>query len=422
MPFNVNSNTSATISRHNASSALLNTKKSIERLSTGKKIISSADDAASLVISDKLSGKINNLSKHKENLQNSISFLQIQSGAIRTAGEMISRASELKHKFHDSIKNSHDKANYDEEFKEIQLQLRELQQQKFNGISLFANGNINSLASSSQHSSILNVEHLGQGKKIEIHRTGIFDSLFIEKEPKEKVIPLQEVAGNGNETKISVPLTAISGNIEWNILSGFNGDRFTIEHGTDTLLDEIYGRPLFGPSPTINFGDGFNGNATSMDHRFSQDLATGAPITFPLTPNNNATELVFYVNKGNQAASGTAWTADIKVSFQKTQMSLTDGNLYSLNDFEFSEFNGFINVISDALAQNGATQARIRYDSESLSFSHLNLNSAQGRISDADYAKESLNLAKNKILTQTSASMIGKSNQLTKLAITIMGI
>jgi flagellin len=103
-------------------------------------------------------------------------------------------------------------------------------------------------------------------------------------------------------------------------------------------------------------------------------------------------------------------------------MSLTDGRIYSLNDFEFSEFSGFIDVISNALAQNGASQARINYETDSVESSQINLASAHGRIEDADVAKESLRLAKYNILSQTSANMIGKSNQLTNLAIEIMGL
>ena len=377
MAFHINSNTSTAISRQHANSAIQGTQKSIERLSTGKKIVSPSDNAAGLAISGKLNGKINNFIKFKGNLQNSLSFLQIQGSIIEEAGKMINRASELKHHFHDIIKNQSDKANYDEEFKEIQLQLRELQQQKFNGISLFANGNIGSLASASNHNSILEVEHLDRTKSMDIHRTGIFDS-------------------------------------------GFAGDRFTISQGTDTLLDEVYGKPLIG-NPNITFGDGYVGNASTNDHRFNKDPATGGPISFPIT-NNPTDELTFYVNKGGQTAVATNWETDINITYKSTQMSLTDGRIYSLNDFEFSEFSGFIDVISNALAQNGASQARINYETDSVESSQINLASAHGRIEDADVAKESLRLAKYNILSQTSANMIGKSNQLTNLAIEIMGL
>jgi flagellin-like hook-associated protein FlgL len=420
MAFHINSNTSSAISRQHANSAIQGTQKSIERLSTGKKIVSPSDNAAGLAISGKLNGKINNFIKFKGNLQNSLSFLQIQGSIIEEAGKMINRASELKHHFHDIIKNQSDKANYDEEFKEIQLQLRELQQQKFNGISLFANGNIGSLASASNHNSILEVEHLDRTKSMDIHRTGIFDSLFVEKAPAEQIVPFPNINGDGSETKVTVPLTSENGEITWNIQSGFAGDRFTISQGTDTLLDEVYGKPLIG-NPNITFGDGYVGNASTNDHRFNKDPATGGPISFPIT-NNPTDELTFYVNKGGQTAVATNWETDINITYKSTQMSLTDGRIYSLNDFEFSEFSGFIDVISNALAQNGASQARINYETDSVESSQINLASAHGRIEDADVAKESLRLAKYNILSQTSANMIGKSNQLTNLAIKIMGL
>jgi len=421
MAFHVNSNTTASISRHYSNDAIQQTKKSIQRLSTGNKIVNPGDDAAGLAIAGKLAGKANNFSKLKENFQNSISFLQIQNSIIENAGKMISRAGELKHLFHDATKNNFDKENYDKEFKEIQLQLRELQQQKFNGVSLFAGGNIGSLASAADHSSVLKVEHLYKSKAIDIHRTGIFDSLFIEKEPATQSVPFPNITGDGNESVVNVPLTSAAGEITWNINSGFNGDRFTIIHGSDTLLDDVYGKPLFGTPPNIIFGDGFTGSASSNNHRFFKDLATGAPIPFPLTKNNPSDQLTFYVNKGGQPAGTTVWETDISISYKSTQMSLTDGNLYSLGDFEFSEFSGFVDVISNAVAQNGSTQSRIKYESEHTNTAQINLSTAHGRIDDADYARESLRLAKFNILSQTSAKMMGQANQLTNLAIKIMG-
>ena len=421
MAFHINSNSATSISRQYSNKAIQGTKKSIQRISSGQKIVSPSDDAAGLAIAGKLAGKTKNLFKLKENFQNSLSFLQIQNSIIENAGKMITRASELKHQFHDVTKNSSDKANYDEEFREIQLQLRELQQQKFNGVSLFASGNVKSLASSSNHASILKVDHLDHSKSLDIHRTGIFDSLFIEKQPNEQEVPFPNINGDGNETKLTVPLTSRNGSVTWNIQSGFAGDRFTIQQGTDILLDDVYGKLFFGPNPNIVFGDGFTGNASTNDHIFNKDPATGAPIPFPLTNNNPSDQLTFYVNKGGQPAGVTEWETDIKITYSSTQMSLTDGNIYSLGVFEFSEFSGFSDVISNAIAQNGSTQSRINYEYEHINTSQIHLSSAHSKINDADFAKESLRLAKFNILSQSSAKMIGQANQLTKLAIKIMG-
>jgi len=286
---------------------------------------------------------------------------------------------------------------------------------------LFASGNVKSLASSSNHASILKVDHLDHSKSLDIHRTGIFDSLFIEKQPNEQEVPFPNINGDGNETKLTVPLTSRNGSVTWNIQSGFAGDRFTIQQGTDILLDDVYGKLFFGPNPNIVFGDGFTGNASTNDHIFNKDPATGAPIPFPLTNNNPSDQLTFYVNKGGQPAGVTEWETDIKITYSSTQMSLTDGNIYSLGDFEFSEFSGFSDVISNAIAQNGSTQSRINYEYEHINTSQIHLSSAHSKINDADFAKESLRLAKFNILSQSSAKMIGQANQLTKLAIKIMG-
>ena len=67
-----------------------------------------------------------------------------------TIGKVVNRMSELRVMAQDVTKNSSDIENYSKEFIELQTQLNQVKEQKFNGISLFAieghtlgNGGIN---------------------------------------------------------------------------------------------------------------------------------------------------------------------------------------------------------------------------------------------------------------------------------------
>jgi flagellin len=86
----------------------------------------------------KLSGTINRLTGVEKNIDNAISFLQVQDGVLDSAGQILDRMAELKALSQDVLKNDSDIANYNAEFKNLQVQLYQMSETKFNGVSLFA--------------------------------------------------------------------------------------------------------------------------------------------------------------------------------------------------------------------------------------------------------------------------------------------
>ena len=420
MSFQINTNTSASIASNNAELALANSSLSLEKISTGRQINSSKDDAAGLAISTKLASEVTKNQKIAQNLQNSLSFLQVQKSHITHASNLITRASTLKHRFHAVTTNESDKQHYDNEFREIQLQLREMQRQKFNGVSLFASGNIGSLASASDHSSILSVKNATNDQAIELHRTGIFDSLFFTRSPDRSNDENPFVTGDGKENSTSFVAAGKTGSIKWKLDSFGEPDRFTIMQGNQVLFDEIFG----SAGAERSFGDGQTMNPSGG---ISPD--NPVEIDFSINADNPSSELQFIVNKGNQLDpddpslinENTIYGSSITIEYDTYEASLTDGTVYSLNDFTFSEFAGFIDVMSNAIAQNGSSQQRILSETDDLLNNFENLGIAESRIIDTDFAAEATRLAKSNLLTQSSAKMIGEANNLTNLALTIMG-
>jgi flagellin len=87
----------------------------------------------------KLSGTINRLSGVEKNIDNAISFLQVQDGVLESAGKILDRMAELKALSQDVLKNDSDIANYNAEFQNLQSQLYQMSETTFNGVSLFGN-------------------------------------------------------------------------------------------------------------------------------------------------------------------------------------------------------------------------------------------------------------------------------------------
>ena len=113
-------------------------QESLTRLSSGRKIVSPADDAGGLAVSMKLTSAINRNRSVISNIQNALSFAEVQDGALQSSATIINRMSELKSLSLDVLKSSSDRANYNTEFNALQQQLHSIATETFNGISLFA--------------------------------------------------------------------------------------------------------------------------------------------------------------------------------------------------------------------------------------------------------------------------------------------
>jgi flagellin len=139
MSLNISTNTAALRAGSYLASNNKLLQKTLDRLASGKKLTSPVDDPGGLAVSMKLSASINRISGAQNNVQNAISFLEVQDGMLDTVGKILDRMSELKGlASSDPMKSDADIASYNNEFKDLQSQLHSISQQKFNGVSLYA--------------------------------------------------------------------------------------------------------------------------------------------------------------------------------------------------------------------------------------------------------------------------------------------
>jgi flagellin len=134
----INTNFAATVAANNLAASNSSLQKSLNRLSSGSKIVSPADDAGGLAVSMKLSAAAKRQGAVASNLGNAISFLQTQDGALKVTGKILDRMSELRMLYNDVTKSTDDKANYNTEFKALQEQLSAITTESFNGVALFS--------------------------------------------------------------------------------------------------------------------------------------------------------------------------------------------------------------------------------------------------------------------------------------------
>ena len=115
MTLSINTNIAATRASKYLATNHQNLQKSLDRLSSGKRITSASDDAGGLAVSMKLEHSINGLEGAAKNISNAISLLQVQDGILDSAGQIVSRMGELKSMYSDVTKSSTDKNNYNDE-------------------------------------------------------------------------------------------------------------------------------------------------------------------------------------------------------------------------------------------------------------------------------------------------------------------
>lgn len=138
MPLSITTNPAAGTAARALEIANSNLTDSLKRLSTGKRIANPYDDAGGEAVQLKMGAAITRYGTTKNNIQNAISFLQVQDGVLQSAVSIVSRMADLRTMADDVSKSSSDIENYDREFQVLQTQLINLDSEEFNGTGIFS--------------------------------------------------------------------------------------------------------------------------------------------------------------------------------------------------------------------------------------------------------------------------------------------
>ena len=189
-------------------------QESIKRLASGKRLTSPVQDPGNLSVSMKLNASINRLGGAMNNSKNGISFLEVQDGMLETVGKILDRMSELKGlAAQDPMKSEMDKYSYNNEFKDLQLQLHSISQEQFNGVSLFANHTSESTTTQARFNGMDQVRtedntisiHTSQngsgGAKVSLHRSLLLSALTLQPTGGEINLAGEGDTGKANNLK-----------------------------------------------------------------------------------------------------------------------------------------------------------------------------------------------------------------------------
>ncbi|MCL2579303.1 MAG: hypothetical protein FWE32_04650 [Oscillospiraceae bacterium] len=96
---------------------------SLNRLSSGLRINSAADDAAGMAVSARMRGQIGGLNRASENVQSAINLMQTADGAMDSTQSLLQRMRELAVQSSNATLNDSDRAHLNREFAALQSEL-----------------------------------------------------------------------------------------------------------------------------------------------------------------------------------------------------------------------------------------------------------------------------------------------------------
>ena len=195
MTLAINTNAFANVVSHNLHHNQAVLQQSLNRLSSGSKIVASSDDVGGIAVSANLTAKLGRSFRTQQNVQNSLSYLQVQDGVLAKASQVLDRMSELKTMSLDPTKNSSDIASYNVEFMELGAHLKALRSEKFNDIQLFGQdqrvGASNSIETKTTED--------GETGSVSLDRNGFFDRLSGKKLNQKAISSTTYTGTNGTD-------------------------------------------------------------------------------------------------------------------------------------------------------------------------------------------------------------------------------
>jgi flagellin len=446
--------------------------KSLQKVSSGMKINSAADDASGYAISERMRVQIRGLDQANQNTQNGSSMMKVAEGAVSSTVDILKT---LKEK----VINAANDTNTDADRQTIQKELDQSIDQiddnanvTYNGKYLVDGSHNNktiqtstvlyneSLDAKTVAGSALTALKNRNGETLNILST---DSVTLSYVRGGKTYTTTFVVGKdstlagilnanayngtshlrGNEflvfgakEKADTAITAPTDKAE------IDKDKGTVKSGTKT---ETYAKgTVQGATSLIGF-DGSGNKIFTADNGCAITLtATKGGVdgqisgfTISITSNTGATrksanavldnfsEGIRAQNKSADNALslqvGTKANQNIKVGLtdmRSEALGLKGSDGKTLNVSTQAKANAAINVLDNAVQKAldqqttiGSVESRLSYTSSNLTTASENVQSSESTIRDADMAKEMTEYTKNNVLLQAAQSMLAQANQ-----------
>jgi flagellin len=141
MSLTVNTNLEAMDAGRNLNNTENMLSTSMQRLSSGLRINSAADDVAGYAISTRLQGQVNGLNQATQNIQDAVSLAQTGQGSLNDVVGMLQRVRELAVQYANGTTSESDKEAIEAETTQLKEEIKRVgETTTFNGVKLLEGG------------------------------------------------------------------------------------------------------------------------------------------------------------------------------------------------------------------------------------------------------------------------------------------
>ena len=410
----------STLNTLNKNSSALS--KSLQKVSSGMKINSAADDASGYAISERMRVQIRGLDQANQNTQNGTSMMKVAEGAVSSTVDILKTLKEKVINAANDTNTDADRATIQKELDQSIDQINDNANVTYNGKYL-VDGSKN--AATKGTSTALTNESLYSGTDWSSKFTDLKDrngnSLNITSTDTVTMSWVKEGVTCTASVKANQTLSALIG--------GTNPakDMVTFKKGS------LIGKDMAGDKVTTADG----GQALTIQAKATGVASQISGLTFSVTNTkgqvqksanavlDNFTESIrAQAQSSDNAISlqvGTKANQSIKVGLTDMRaeaLGLQSSTGKTIQIGTQKQANAAINVLDNAVQKAldqqttiGAVQSRLSYTSSNLTTASENVQSSESTIRDADMAKEMTEYTKNNVLLQAAQSMLAQANQ-----------
>jgi flagellin len=385
MPLSINTNLASMTAQRsflNSNSAL---ETAFERLSTGKRVNSAADDAAGLAIGKDLESRVNGLNQAIRNVNDGISMVQITEGTLDEVTTILQRMRDLAVQASNASLSSTERGYLDAEQAKLATTLGSvIDQSQFNGTDLVDDTN----------GKVFHI-HAGAdaGDAIDVSISAMTETIL-----GVTASAIDLTNATGTEESVDLGLSAYGGTNA--------STTFTLTVGSETYvtsaLDYSTGGMTAAQKQDALVSALTAATGTTSGQTLAQDLGItvsekteGGDITLTYADKENVAEATYSLTVTNSGA--TTGTAAITNGSNTARTAITT-------------IDSALGIVASERAKLGATQAQLESTVRNLANVAENTSAAAGRIMDTDYAAETANLTKAQILQQAATSILAQAN------------
>ena len=377
----INTNVGALMARTYATKANEKGQTAMERLSSGMRINSAADDAAGMAVANKMTSQLSGIKMAIRNSQDGISLVQTAESGMSEITNMILRMRELAVQMENGIYTAKDRDNAQLEVNALLAEVDKIANNtRFNDVKVLDGSYDATIRAGNTNAETIRVE-LGSLKAADNGKITDFVKNSVE-------VDTGGVTSTGADTDLKVTM----------------GQTNTSTVDIDTSLFSTAFKTAF---KTDSLGVFTKGGANAS--KFDIDSKTGK-----LTSNTAMAAGANTVTCVYTPRTGSAHTETITL----TVTAATEKNLSEIEvettakaTHAVEQLDKALEEVSTAQAKLGAIQNRLSHNIDNLSKSSMLTEQSVGRIVDADFATETSELSKQQILAQAATSMLAQANQ-----------